>query len=202
CRGCDHGMAKARYQDARAEADPVGALGSATQRHEDVGTLMRRVEYPGPLEAEPFSDGDVVRSVHQRCEDAGELHLSILFSSDVASPARRETWELAGRSRSDARTFAQGATGDGPFVGFCGSVVDAEWADLRGDACEGQVVTDTEAAADLHRTVDDAADRVTHVCLGDRRIAAGVTAGVDGPGAAQDESAARFQVDDVVGDER
>src|SRR5439155_3442771 len=78
CRGCDHGMAKARYQDARAEADPVGALGSATQRHEDVGTLMRRVEYPGPLEAEPFSDGDVVRSVHQRCEDAGELHLSIL----------------------------------------------------------------------------------------------------------------------------
>src|SRR2546429_3460068 len=46
----------------------------------------------------------------------------------------------------------------------------------------------TEAAADLHRTVDDAADRVTHVCLGDRRIAAGVTAGVDGPGAAQDES--------------
>ena len=96
---------------------------------------------------------------------------------------------------------AHGPLGDRHAVRLRGAVVDAERAELRGEARERQLVGHAEPAAQLHRAVDDAADGLCDEHLRDTRLVTCGLACVEHLGAAADQCPARIEVDHAVGDQ-
>ena len=77
--GVDHRVPQARHEDARPDADALGALRGERQRHPHVRALLRGVVDPGPGVAELLRQGDVVWGVEGGRECAGDVHRSVPF---------------------------------------------------------------------------------------------------------------------------